>query len=78
MTAKQLNNLFEAHAKRSKDFISWAFEVCGVSFADSEVSRHRNSGQHITRSFAALYTIYFRLIEESQNAVEANPLKKLL
>jgi len=79
MTAKQLNELFTAHEKRSVDFISWAAIVCGVSFSDSEVSRHRKEGggQGITKSFAALYRIYFRLIEESKK-VENQPFKNLI
>lgn len=78
MNQKELNNLFEKYGKKNRDFINWANDVCGVYFLASEVSRHRNGGQAITKSFSALYRVYFLIIEESERAVEANPLKKLI
>lgn len=78
MTTEKLNKLFESHGKRSRDFITWAEKVGGIRLIPSEISRHRNGGQSITKSFSALYRLYFLIIQESQNAAEANPLKKLL
>lgn len=78
MTNKQLNILFEKHGKKSRDFITWAEKIGGIKLLPSEISRHRNGGQAITKAFSALYRLYFLIIQESQNAVEANPLKKLL
>lgn len=77
MTAEKLNSLFQCSGKKSRDFIAWALSVCGVRFSESEVSRHRNGGQGITKSFAALYSIYFRIIEEGERAADVNPLKNL-
>lgn len=78
MNGRELNILFEKHGKKSCDFITWAEKIGGIRLLPSEISRHRNGGQAITKSFSALYRLYFLIIQESQNAVEANPLKKLL
>lgn len=77
MNQKELNSLFEKHGKKNRDFIAWAGNVCGVTLLPSEISRHRGGGQGISKSFAALYRVYFLIIKESQKA-EANPLKNLL
>lgn len=78
MKKEELNILFHQFGKKSCDFISWASNVCYVDFMPNEISRHRRGKQGVTRSFEGLYRLYFLILEESQKAVEANPLKNLL